>query len=191
MRQHTSSNYANRFGKLLLRLPALSLIRPNTIESLFFSRVVGNHNMDSLVGSMLIYGGNSNNNMPIINGSMQVNNGYNISLNAPNLNAHLSSLTGLGLINPSLNFSHNNNVAMNNTINNMNNLPNGISPFNGMQIPYQQNTLGNGSLGPYNVGIINSHTISNMSRSSANSSSSSEDQNSPQKTFVKTESPPR
>ena len=56
--QHPSQ--ASRFGKLLLRLPALRLIRPGLIESLFFSRMIGNYSVESLLSGMLMSGNSFN-----------------------------------------------------------------------------------------------------------------------------------
>ena len=56
--QHPSQ--ASRFGKLLLRLPALRLIRPGLIENLFFSRMIGNYSVESLLSGMLMSGNSFN-----------------------------------------------------------------------------------------------------------------------------------
>jgi len=56
--QHPSQ--ASRFGKLLLRLPALRLIRPGLIESLFFSRMIGSYSVESLLSGMLMSGNSFN-----------------------------------------------------------------------------------------------------------------------------------
>lgn len=55
LRQH-HPNQASRFGKLLLRLPALRLIRPAVIECLFFSRMIGNYSIENLLSGMLLSG---------------------------------------------------------------------------------------------------------------------------------------
>ncbi|EDO42277.1 predicted protein [Nematostella vectensis] len=49
-------NQTTRFGKLLLRLPALRLLRPVSVENLFFSRLSMGNTVDSLLNDMLLSG---------------------------------------------------------------------------------------------------------------------------------------
>ncbi|XP_065059460.1 nuclear receptor subfamily 2 group F member 1-B-like isoform X2 [Rhopilema esculentum] len=58
--QHPSQS--SRFGKLLLRLPALRLIRPGAIEGIFFSRMIGNYSVENLLSGMLMSGNTFNTN---------------------------------------------------------------------------------------------------------------------------------
>eukprot|EP00794_Sanderia_malayensis_P010277 gene10277-11333_t len=59
LRQH-HPNQGSRFGKLLLRLPALRLIRPPAIECLFFARMIGNYSVENLLSGMLLSGNTFN-----------------------------------------------------------------------------------------------------------------------------------
>ena len=101
------NNHANRFGKLLLRLPALRLIRPITIETLFFSRAGVNNSVDNIVGSMLLFGSNGPPNAPYLNGGNQngshVNGGF--GMGGVNVN---SSNNPIGNMSSSSFFNNNN-----------------------------------------------------------------------------------
>ena len=44
----------NRFGKLLLRLPALKLVSSHVIKEIFFVRLVGKTPIESLIRDMLL-----------------------------------------------------------------------------------------------------------------------------------------
>ena len=44
----------NRFGKLLLRLPALKLVSSHVIKEIFFARLVGKTPIESLIRDMLL-----------------------------------------------------------------------------------------------------------------------------------------
>lgn len=46
-----------RFGRLVLRLPALRSVSPAVIESLFFVRLVGKTPIETLLRDMLVSGG--------------------------------------------------------------------------------------------------------------------------------------
>lgn len=70
--QHPSQ--ASRFGKLLLRLPALRLIRPGVIEGLFFSRMIGNYSVENLLSGMLMSGNSFNSAYCGTNNTGMVNN---------------------------------------------------------------------------------------------------------------------
>lgn len=76
---------ASRFGKLLLRLPALRLIRPGVIEGLFFSRMIGNYSVENLLSGMLMSGNSFNTAYCGTNNTGMVNNlggtGCGINLN--------------------------------------------------------------------------------------------------------------
>ncbi len=50
----------NRFGKLLLRLPALKLVSSHVIKEIFFVRLVGKTPIESLIRDMLL----TNNTIP-------------------------------------------------------------------------------------------------------------------------------
>jgi len=84
LRHHSSTHFSNRYGKLLLRLPALSLLRPGTIESMFFPDLFGENTIDSFVGSVLVCGQqtsptNNNNNDSLV--SLNINDGLFVSSN--------------------------------------------------------------------------------------------------------------
>ena len=55
------SNQPMRYGKLLLRLPSLRLIRPDAVENLFFSRLSMGMTLESVLNDFLV--GNN----PIVN----------------------------------------------------------------------------------------------------------------------------
>ncbi|XP_065672722.1 nuclear receptor subfamily 2 group F member 1-B isoform X6 [Hydra vulgaris] len=169
--QNATQSYHNRFGKLLLRLPALSLIRPATIEALFFPRHHGSQNIDSLVGSMLLYGLGSNNNTSFVNNGIPavgLNGGSSGSiLNMTGLAGHVSS----GFINnANLAFSNANNLSslqmpIQDNIQNLCN-PNifsatGINPVNGLNASngYGHHVINN---------MMNQHSVAN--RNSQNNS---------------------
>ena len=46
----------SRFGRLLLRLPALRAVSPQVIEQLFFVRLVGKTPIETLIRDMLLSG---------------------------------------------------------------------------------------------------------------------------------------
>lgn len=47
-------NQPTRFGKLLLRLPSLRLIRPGTVEALFFPPIGLGNTVESALNEMLV-----------------------------------------------------------------------------------------------------------------------------------------
>ena len=52
-------NQPTRFGKLLLRLPSLRLIRPSTVEALFFPSAGLGNTVESAVNEMLVISSSS------------------------------------------------------------------------------------------------------------------------------------
>jgi hypothetical protein len=61
-------SHLNRFGKLLLRLPALKLVSSHVIKEIFFVRLVGKTPIESLIRDMLL----TNNTFP--NGTVSTTN---------------------------------------------------------------------------------------------------------------------
>ncbi len=56
LRAYETKTYPNdpdRFGKLLLRLPALRLLNPGIMEELFFAGLIGNVQIDSIIPYIL------------------------------------------------------------------------------------------------------------------------------------------
>ncbi|XP_065118439.1 nuclear receptor subfamily 2 group F member 1-B [Paramisgurnus dabryanus] len=63
LEEYVRSQYPNqpmRFGKLLLRLPALRMVSSAVIEQLFFVRLVGKTPIETLIRDMLLSGSNFN-----------------------------------------------------------------------------------------------------------------------------------
>ena len=89
--QHPSQS--SRFGKLLLRLPALRLIRPAVIEGLFFSRMIGNYSIENLLSGMLMSGNTFNTNY-CGNGSPGMMNNMNGANCGINLNNNIGTVPG-------------------------------------------------------------------------------------------------
>lgn len=59
LEEYVRSQYPNqptRFGKLLLRLPALRMVSSSVIEQLFFVRLVGKTPIETLIRDMLLSG---------------------------------------------------------------------------------------------------------------------------------------
>ena len=54
-----SGMHENRFGKLLLRLPALKQVTASMVEQIFFVRLVGKTPIETLLRDILINGPNS------------------------------------------------------------------------------------------------------------------------------------
>lgn len=205
LRQHSSPNSSTRFGKLLLRLPALSLIRPMTIEKLFFSRIHGHHNVDNLVGSMLLYG----NSQPgsFFNAGLHMNNtGFNgLGINVQqqsNLNNPLHNINGVLNSNGHLGaFPNGNGINLNNLsphITNMNNLQ--TNGMNGMPLQYSSNSSLNAGGFPntansFTSGLLNTHSLLNGNRTQVNNNVSNNGtnlQNAPSpRVIVKSENPSR
>lgn len=73
-------SHMNRFGKLLLRLPALKLVSSHVIKEIFFVRLVGKTPIESLIRDMLL----TNNTFP--NGSIP-------TMNVPTSSSSSSSST--------------------------------------------------------------------------------------------------
>ena len=60
-------NQHTRFGKLLLRLPSLRLIRPGTLELLFFPPSALGSSVESALNEMLLVSNTSVNSWPVVN----------------------------------------------------------------------------------------------------------------------------
>lgn len=63
LEEYVRSQYPNqptRFGKLLLRLPALRMVSSSVIEQLFFVRLVGKTPIETLIRDMLLSGSSFN-----------------------------------------------------------------------------------------------------------------------------------
>lgn len=57
----TYPNQPNRFGRLLLRLPALRGVSSHMIETLFFARLIGNKtSIDTMIREILLQGSSFN-----------------------------------------------------------------------------------------------------------------------------------
>ena len=48
------SSQPTRFGKLLLRLPSLRLVRPDAVENLFFSQLAMGRTLESVLNDFLV-----------------------------------------------------------------------------------------------------------------------------------------
>lgn len=63
LEEYVRSQYPNqptRFGKLLLRLPALRMVSSSVIEQIFFVRLVGKTPIETLIRDMLLSGSSFN-----------------------------------------------------------------------------------------------------------------------------------
>ena len=134
LRNHSSTHFSSRYGKLLLRLPALSLLRPGTIESMFFPDLFGENTIDSFVGSVLVcsqqISNHNNNNESLLSFNMN-DNPFAHGLSSSGMNQQFELFTN----NQNVNFipadAHNlHNSMILNSMNEiqMSNLPNMFQP---------------------------------------------------------------
>lgn len=86
-------SHMNRFGKILLRLPALKLVSSNVIKEIFFVRLVGKTPIESLIRDMLLTNNTFPNGTVPTSSSSSTTTTTTTAVNTPAFNNNSSALS--------------------------------------------------------------------------------------------------